>query len=279
MDDLRIGAWIRAERKRRGLRQSDVAVLAKVGDETVGRIEHGRLDLVTVARVRAVAAVVEVHLQFAARSLRGASLDRQIDWRHAALVDAVVAELRRLGWDAIPEWSFNHFGDRGSVDVLAWHPRSEALLNVEVKSEIRDIQATLHALDVKRRVVPALALAELGWKAACVAVVLVVAELATERRRVAKHRATFDAALPARTVDVRRWLQRPADSIRAIWFLSIPAPVGLKQSLGSRERVRRGPARGRTPSRPPNHPVASVARHEIGGEQTVGESHRQAALS
>lgn len=92
--------------------------------------------------------------------MRGAQIGRQIDWRHAALVEAVVELLAPLGWEPTVEYSFNHYGDRGSVDVLAWHPETRALLVVEVKSDLRNLQETLHALDVKRRVVPRLIQAE-----------------------------------------------------------------------------------------------------------------------
>jgi hypothetical protein len=43
----------------------------------------------------------------------------------------------RLGgsWQVVVEYTFNHYGDRGSVDVVAWHAGAGALLLVEVKSE------------------------------------------------------------------------------------------------------------------------------------------------
>ena len=31
-----------------------------------------------------------------------------------------------LGWEVVVEFGFNHYGDRGSVDVLAWHGDSDA---------------------------------------------------------------------------------------------------------------------------------------------------------
>jgi hypothetical protein len=43
---------------------------------------------------------------------RGAELDRLLDAHHAALVEIVGAFLRRHGWDARVEVSFNHYGER-----------------------------------------------------------------------------------------------------------------------------------------------------------------------
>jgi hypothetical protein len=60
------------------------------------------------------------------------------------------------------EVSFNHYGDRGRCDLLAWHPLSRTLLIVEVKSRIGNVQDMLGRLDVKARLGPMLA-AQCGW--------------------------------------------------------------------------------------------------------------------
>src|ERR1035437_5642988 len=121
MEDIRVGAAIRAVRLRRGLRQFDVAKLAGVSQSTVSMVERGHLGALTVGSLRAVARAVDVWLPFEAR-WRGAELPRLIDERHAAVVELVVAELRGFSWEVRVEYSFNVRGERGSVDVLAWHP-------------------------------------------------------------------------------------------------------------------------------------------------------------
>ena len=86
------------------------------------------------ALVRAAAALggdVDVRIRW-----RGEHLDRLIDEAHAALVDALVGRLRRLGWIVEVEVSFAIWGERGSVDVLAFHPDFGAMLVVEVKSTV-----------------------------------------------------------------------------------------------------------------------------------------------
>ena len=62
----------------------------------------------------------------------------------------------------MPEVSFSVGGERGSVDVLAWHPGAGIALVVEVKSVVPDLQATLHGLDRKARIGPTLA-RDRGW--------------------------------------------------------------------------------------------------------------------
>jgi hypothetical protein len=63
-------------------------------------------------------------------------VERLIDEGHPAMVEFVLAHLEPLGWTVVPEFSFNHFGERGCVDVLAWHAYSRALLVIETKTRI-----------------------------------------------------------------------------------------------------------------------------------------------
>jgi transcriptional regulator with XRE-family HTH domain len=249
MDDLRVGAWVRSERRRAGLRQAELGALAGVSSSTVSRVENGMIGELTMHATRAVAAAVGIRLPFAPRSLRGAAIERHIDWRHAALVEVVVGRLVALGWETTVEYSFNHYGDRGSVDVLAWHSGARALLVVEVKSDLRDIQDTFRALDVKRRVVPRFFEAEKGLRLDSLGIVMALADLRVERQRVERHGSTFAAGLPARTVDVRRWLQRPVGPLRGLWFLQIPRPMGAIQQPKGQGRVRRTSRSREVPSR------------------------------
>ena len=59
---------------------------------------------------------------------RGAELDRLLDEGHAALLGAVARRLEALGWEVRPEVSFAVFGERGSIDLVAWHATSGTLL-------------------------------------------------------------------------------------------------------------------------------------------------------
>lgn len=236
MEDSRFGAAVRAERRRRGLRQVDVASKAGVSQQTVSTLERGRLDELTLRTLRRICQTLELTVEHALRS-HGPDPDRLLDARHAVLVQAVV---RRLGpiWTAIPEYSFNDYGDRGSVDVVAWHPVAKALLLVEVKSELHDLQAVLRSMDVKVRAVPRLVAREKGWPPQAVGSILVLPDESGGRRSVAKHGTIFDAALPARTVEVRRWVQWPTGGLRGIWFLADTPVRRANRNPGSPGRVR-----------------------------------------
>jgi hypothetical protein len=98
-------------------------------------------------------------------------------------------------------------------------PPTGALLIVEVKSTVPDVQATLAGVDRKARLAPAIARRE-GWQARCVGRLLVLPEDRTARRRVAEQAATFAATLPSRNVAVRRWVRAPSGDMRGLIFLS-----------------------------------------------------------
>ncbi len=200
----------------------------------------------TVSASRAVASAVGIELLLLPRSARLGDLERQVDKRHSAVVEAVLGALTSNGWQTCVEYSFNYFGDRGCVDALAWHGQTRSLLIIEVKSELRDVQATLHAMDVKRRVVPGLVRQEKQWFPEAVGVLMVLPDIRTERDRVARHHDTFAVALPSRSVEVRRWIQRPEGGLRGIWFLRVSQGAFLTQRVRGPQRIRRSSSAGRT---------------------------------
>lgn len=237
MDDLRIGRLVRVVRRRLHWRQLDVARRAGVSQQLVALIESGRLEAVTVKTLRAVAAALEIRLPFVPQ-WRGGASDALLDARHAAIVNAVVAVLRVTGWICVLEYSFSHYGERGSVDILAWHPLVGALLVIEVKSRLFDVQALFVGVDRKARLLPEMVARERGWKPLVVGRVVVLEEARANRSVVARNGAAFEAALPARSREVRRWLRNPSTPLAGLWFLTLTNPVGDRRKTGGPQRVR-----------------------------------------
>jgi transcriptional regulator with XRE-family HTH domain len=234
--DRGFGMAIRALRVRAALPQADLGARARVSRSLVAAIENGNLDGVTLRRLRALAgavgATVDVRLRW-----RGEALDRLLDEAHARLVEAFVVLLRAAGWEVAVEVSLSVWGERGSIDIFAFHRPTGIVLIVEVKSVIPDSQATLHGLDRKARLAGQLASAR-GWECRGVARLLVVGESATSRRRVTRLAATYAAALPVRGRAVQRWLQEPAEPIAGLLFLRTAGRRGETIRVRGQERVR-----------------------------------------
>ena len=154
------------------------------------------------------------------------------------MVDQVVRRLAAEGWEVMVEFSFNDYGDRGSVDVLAWHAERRALLIVETKSRLADLQETCRSLDMKARVVPRLVARDRGWRPLMVGVILVLPESTREREAVARREAVFGASFPARTLQIRDWIRQPQAPLRGLWFLRSASTscVGRRSGAGTRVR-------------------------------------------
>lgn len=242
MDAILFGRGIKALRIRKRLRQDDLAASAGVSRGVIVRIEGGGAANVTVATLERVAAPLGARV-VCRLAWNGEGLDRLLDASHAAIVEQVVRTLGGAGWLVATEVSFNHFGERGSIDVLAFHPATRLLLVIEVKSVVPDVQASLVTLDRKERLALGIA-RERGWDAVSVSRLLVIREDRTARRRIEEHAATFANAFPDRARVIRRWLSRPesARPLRGLWFLSSEPQADAKQRVRRpRRRTERGP--------------------------------------
>jgi transcriptional regulator with XRE-family HTH domain len=237
VDGVRIGRSFRAIRIHLGLRQTDVAATAGVSQGVVSLIERGRIEMVSVRNIEAVAAVLGATVRIEAR-WRGGDLDRLLDRDHARVAEFVASELPRPDWLLRPEYEFNRYGDRGSVDLLAWHPKERVLLIVEVKTRLTDLQATLASYARKLRVVPQVVEEREGWDVARVGRLLVVIGSTANRAIVANHPTIFDASFPQRGHEVRRWLRSPRSTLGGLWFIAPSTLVAGKSHLRSAQRIR-----------------------------------------
>lgn len=236
MDDLQAGRAIRMSRIRRGWRQVDLAGAAHVSTATISRIEGGHLASFSVSTLRAVCAVLELRLTLDLRG-RGGDLDRMLAARHSRLHESVLRTLSRdfPDWSFHPEVSFSIWGERGVIDLVMWHAGARAMLIVELKTELVDVNELLGTMDRRRRLAHAIA-EERGWRPAVVSAWIVLAASRTNERRVAGHRAVLRAAYPSGGRAMRAWLKRPIGSIAGLSMW--PADVAAARIAPTR-RVRR----------------------------------------
>lgn len=237
MSDVRVGTRFRAVRRRLGLRQLDVARRARVSAALVSRIERGHLDELTLDRVRRVAEALEIRLDVTA-TWRGGELERLVNARHGELHNLALALFESLtGWEVAPEVSFSIFGERGVIDILAWHASSRTLLIVELKTEIVDPQELVGTMDRRRRLAREIA-EHRGWQPRSVGTWVLLVDNRTNRRHLARHRRLLRAAFPVDGRAMRAWLRRPTGAIAALSFLPLPPQATVSRDLRSPRRVR-----------------------------------------
>jgi hypothetical protein len=232
--------------------------MAGLSDATISRIERGHLDRLAFAALERVAGVLEIRLELVPR-WRGGEVDRMLGRRHSLLHEAFARHLRaEPAWTFRPEVSYSVYGERGVIDMLAWHAERAMILVVEFKTELVDVNKLAETMDRRRRL--AIRIGEdLGWRPVAASCLVVLSGSRTNRRRVAEHRTILRAAFPAGGRRLAGWLRDPRESVSmlAMWpdtnhNTSGPdsrAPAGSKAGLapriGAQPRTNRGALRAR----------------------------------
>jgi len=216
MEDLRFGSVVRSVRIKRRWRQRDVAAVAALSTSTISRIERGHVDRLSLGSIRRVAAALDIRVELQAR-WRSGDLDRLLNAKHSAFHEEIARMFRRdlPDWVFEPEVSFAIYGERGVIDILAWHPRLRAVLVIELKTDIVDVNDLVGAVDRKRRLAWQVA-RERGWKPDTVSVWVIVAAGRTNRARIAAHGGMLRAAYPVDGRSIRSWLREPSGQVAAL---------------------------------------------------------------
>ncbi|MGH2464131.1 MAG: helix-turn-helix domain-containing protein, partial [Candidatus Limnocylindrales bacterium] len=109
MDDRRVGLVIRALRRRRGWRQSDLAAAAGFSQATISGLERGHVDNLSLRTLRRILLALEARADVDLR-WRGGALDRVVDEGHARVVGRVVRWLASHGWRTSVEVTYSVYG-------------------------------------------------------------------------------------------------------------------------------------------------------------------------
>jgi transcriptional regulator with XRE-family HTH domain len=242
VDDLRLGRIGRHLRQRLGWRQRDLGDRIGLSQGEISLFERGRIDGMPVATVRRILGGVEAELVLYVR-WRGGDLDRLLDAGHARLCNDLAGLLIDQGWKVAPEVSYSVYGERGSIDLLAWEPTTMTLLVTEVKTEVASVEATFRKHDEKVRLGPLVAQERFGWAANVTARLLVFPEHRTVRRQVEDKAALFGRVYPTRNVGVRRWLRSPDGPMSGLIFLPDTSQPRGRRGRPSPKRVRVGSPR------------------------------------
>ena len=238
MDDQRMGYGLRAIRQRKRLRQVDIARRAGTSQTMIARIERGALANVPFGMLQRVALMLDARLDVRVR-WRGGDLDRLVNVRHAGMHEVMAHWFGSLdGWSAEPEVSFSVYGERGVIDVMAWHAVARHLLIVELKTELVDVNELLGTLDRKRRLGSIVA-RDRGMRPAAISSWVVLAASRTNRRAVSSHAGVLRSKLPTDGRTMRSWLVHPSARVDALSFLPSTRAVTVRRDLAPLRRVAR----------------------------------------
>jgi transcriptional regulator with XRE-family HTH domain len=256
MDDARLGSAIRVVRIREKRTQAEVAKAAGVRRYDVSRVERGSFDHLPIGALRAIAAVLGIWIGMVP-NWRGAALDRVLNSAHTALQEAVIRFIEEIpGWVTRAEVSFSIAGERGVVDVLAWHARTRTLLIIELKTLVVDPADLVRTMGRRTRLAHQIALSQ-GWRPDHVASWVVFTDTRTNRRQVAHHRDLLKVLGGLDGRSVRAWLRSPIEPMSAMSFWHEPNAVVVQhvrratgkplQVAGSARESRRGAVSQRRP--------------------------------
>jgi transcriptional regulator with XRE-family HTH domain len=217
VDDQRLGNLVRAVRRRRGLRQSDVASLAGVSHATISLVERGHWQRLSFETVRSIAGALDIRLEVTGR-WRGGDAERLLSRGHSLLADSFAAFMAtRIGWVTEAEVSFSIYGERGIIDQLGWHAATSHLLVIELKTEFVDFNEMLGTLDRKIRLASTVATGR-GWRPLQVSCWVVVTDTRTNRRHAAAHAALLHSRLRLDGRQFKPFLRDPSVATSGLVF-------------------------------------------------------------
>lgn len=253
-----LGTTIREERRRRGMTLSDVAQRAQVAVASVHRVEagaHGSLEMY-VRLADALDKVLDVDL---VRKAAGTDTSSEADEPataglfvrtdgtdivHAAMGEQEATVIGAHGVRVGVDEPWQHYRFSGRADVIGWHVRQRALLHIENKTRIPDVQDAIGRFNSTRTY-----LAGAVWERLAmdgpplvethVLVALWSSEMVDVLRR---HPGTFSAAFPSSPDAFHEWWSGgvPRRGVTTSLVLLDPFAAGADPRFASLEEALRG---------------------------------------
>lgn len=226
---------MRALRHQHNWTQAALGDRAGCSHSVVSRVERGNLRACSLATLHRMFECLDAALMLSIR-WRGGELDRLLDADHALLGERW-SIIRGDRWQARSEVTYSEYGERGSIDELAYDPVTGTLLVTELKTGLYEAGRAVAKVDEKARLAAALG-RRLGWHSTQVVPCFAIVDTRTNRRRVADHPALF-GPFECRGRMARAWLREPAVTIGGVLiFVPLSDVRGTHGRRAGRQRVR-----------------------------------------
>ncbi len=229
---MRLGDVIHEERGRRRWTLRELGDRARLSAAAVYSIEAGRAASVdSYARV-AHALGLQLDVKLAPDRPRAAAQRLDEDPVHAAMGELEARILRGQGFELALDEPYQHFQFAGRADVVAWDRERRALLHVENKTRLPNVQESLGSYTAKRAYLGAILAERLGvgrWRSETH---VLAALWSAEMLHVLRLRhATFDSVCPDRPDAFAAWLDGhpPAAGRNSILVVLDPAATGRQR--------------------------------------------------
>jgi transcriptional regulator with XRE-family HTH domain len=222
---LALGRGLYEERRRRRMTIEALATKAAVAVGTVHGVENGkRASLEMYLRLaRALGRELEINL------VQPGKRDRprdDTDIVHAAMGESEVSDLRAHGLGIAVDEPWQHFHFAGRADVLSWDLPRGALLHIENRTRLPDVQDAIGRFNTKRRYLGQTLGPTLGFGAAPrFQTHVMVALWSAEILRVLRRRpATFRAVFPDPPDALYGWLAGQPPQTRSVSTFALLDP-------------------------------------------------------
>jgi hypothetical protein len=134
--------------------------------------------------------------------------------------------------------SFSIYGERGIIDIVAWHASSRSLLIIELKTTLVDPRELVGTMDKRVRLGKQIGVGR-EWHARTVSSWVVVADTRTNHCRLREHNGLLRGAFPADGHAINAWLRNPAGSSAALSFWPNVGGSAITGTACQRRRVRK----------------------------------------
>ncbi|MFI5255452.1 MAG: helix-turn-helix transcriptional regulator [Candidatus Limnocylindrales bacterium] len=190
-----------------GWTQAELGHRARLSRTMVGKTERAEGDI-SLATAAALIDALGIRASLDLQAPFLADRRRQVEPAHARCVAYVQRRFERAGWQTAREVEIAHGRSHGWIDLLAFEPRTAALVVNEMKTEIEDLGRIERTLGWYEREAWEVARAR-GWRPRFIVGCLLILDTERNLDRIRANRPVLATGFPVRAPGLAAWLPEP----------------------------------------------------------------------